>query len=39
MGWLSRRLFGISEDEASFERRGFRGDDETVRLRFEKIGR
>jgi len=39
LGRLRRRLFGISTEEASFSRRGFRGGDERVRQRLEQIGR
>ncbi len=39
LGWLGRRLFGISTEEASFSRRGFRGGDQCVRQRLEQIGR
>jgi hypothetical protein len=39
MGRLSRIVFGISDDEASFERRGFECRDERVRPRLELIGR
>jgi hypothetical protein len=38
MGTLKRKIFAISADEASFERRGFRGGDAAVRERLERIG-
>ena len=39
LGRVRRRLFGISTEEASFSRRGFRGGDDRVRQRLEQIGR
>jgi enediyne biosynthesis protein E3 len=39
LGRLRRRLLGISTEEASFSRRGFRGGDERIRQRLEQIGR
>jgi hypothetical protein len=39
LGWLRKRVFGISEEEASFSRRGFRGGDDAIRERLEGIGR
>lgn len=36
---LKRALFGISPQETSFSKRGFRGDAEGVRERLEKVGR
>jgi len=39
LGWLRRRIFGISAGETSFTRRGFRGGDEPVRRHLERIGR
>lgn len=39
MGLLKRKIFEISPDEASFERRGFRGGNAAVRERLERIGR
>jgi enediyne biosynthesis protein E3 len=39
MGTLKRRFFEISLDEASFERRGFRGGNAAVRERLDRIGR
>jgi len=39
LGWLRKRVFGISAEEASFARRGFRGGDERIRWRLEGIGR
>ena len=39
MGTLKRKIFEISLDEASFERRGFRGGNAAVRERLERIGR
>lgn len=39
MGALGRLIFGISNDEATFRRRGFRSRDESVRLRLEGVGR
>jgi hypothetical protein len=38
-GRLRKRLFGISAEEASFSRRGFRGGDERIHQRIEQIGR
>jgi len=38
MGRLARTLFGISDDEVSFERRGFRGADEPQREHLETVG-
>lgn len=35
---LKRRLFGISSEEASFERRGFATTNREIRLRLESIG-
>ncbi|HEY2290267.1 MAG TPA: DUF1702 family protein [Thermoanaerobaculia bacterium] len=35
---MKRTIFGISADEATFERRGFRGGDAAVRERLERIG-
>ncbi len=35
---IGRRLFGISEEEVTFARRGFRGGDGEVRAHIEKIG-
>jgi hypothetical protein len=37
-GRVRKRLFGISTEEASFARRGFRGGDERVRERLEQVG-
>lgn len=34
---IARRLFGIAPGETSFERRGFRWDEETVRQRLEGV--
>ena len=39
LGRLNRRFFGISSEEASFSRRGFRGGTEQVHQRLERIGR
>jgi hypothetical protein len=39
LGEVRRRLFGISTEEASFARRGFRGGDRRTRERLEQIGR
>jgi enediyne biosynthesis protein E3 len=39
LGRLRRRLFGISIEETSFARRGFRGGDQRIRQRLEQIGR
>jgi hypothetical protein len=39
MGRLRRIVFGISHEEASFGRRGFRRRDERARARLERIGR
>jgi len=39
LGWLRRRVFGISVAEASFKRRGFRGGDDRIREHLERIGR
>jgi hypothetical protein len=38
-GRLQRYFLGLSLDEATFARRGFRARDENVRLRLEQIGR
>jgi enediyne biosynthesis protein E3 len=38
MGILKRKIFKIPLEEASFERRGFRGGDAAVRERLERIG-
>src|SRR6185436_18288785 len=38
MGILKRKIFKISPEEATFERRGFRGGNAAVRERFERIG-
>lgn len=38
MGFLARRLLGISLDEVSFLRRGFRGHDQPVRPHLELAG-
>ena len=38
-GRLRKRIFGISDEEASFARRGFRGGDGAVRRHLEGIGR
>ena len=38
LGWLRRRVLGISQEEASFRRRGFRGGDERIRAHLEQIG-
>ena len=35
---LRRRMLGISPQEATFARRGFRGGDEAVRARLERVG-
>ncbi|MCP4662912.1 MAG: DUF1702 family protein, partial [bacterium] len=35
---IRRRLFGISEEEVTFARRGFRGGDGEVRAHIEKVG-
>jgi hypothetical protein len=37
--WLRKRIFGISDEEASFARRGFRGGDAASRRHLEGIGR
>ncbi len=39
MGRLSRRILGLSEDQVTFARRGFRGGDAAVRAHIEKVGR
>ncbi|HVR09111.1 MAG TPA: DUF1702 family protein [Thermoanaerobaculia bacterium] len=39
MGKVSRRVLGISPEETSFARRGFRCDSDTVRERLEDVGR
>jgi enediyne biosynthesis protein E3 len=39
LGRLRRRIFGISSEEASFSRRGFRGSDKAAREYLEGIGR
>ena len=39
LGWLRRRIFGISAGETSFTRRGFRGGDEWIHQHLERIGR
>ena len=36
--WLRKRLFGISPEEVTFARRGFRGGDAGVRQRLEQVG-
>lgn len=38
MGRLRRLIFGISDEEATFGRRGFKGCDERLRLRLERVG-
>ncbi len=38
MGKLARRIFGMSLEEVTFARRGFRGGDGEVRAQIEKIG-
>lgn len=38
MSRLRRRLFGLSEDEVTFARRGFRGGDDAVRSHLERVG-
>ncbi len=37
-GWLRKRLFGISPNEVTFARRGFRGGEGGARERLEKVG-
>jgi enediyne biosynthesis protein E3 len=39
MGKMSRRLLGISPEETSFARRGFRCDSDALRERLERVGR
>jgi hypothetical protein len=39
LAWLRRRILGISPDEASFARRGFRETEPSIRLHLEDIGR
>jgi hypothetical protein len=39
MGKVSRRVLGISPEETSFARRGFRCDSDAVRERLEEVGR
>jgi hypothetical protein len=39
MGRLARAVFGISDLEVSFDRRGFRGADEPPRTHLERVGR
>jgi hypothetical protein len=36
--WLRTRVFGISAEEASFARRGFRGGDTPVQRHLERVG-
>jgi hypothetical protein len=36
--WTRRKLFGVSPEETTFERRKFRGDDATKRERLEQVG-
>lgn len=38
-GWVRRRLFGISLEETTYARRGFRGTDAGARRRLEEVGR
>ena len=38
MRQLYRRLFGLSPEEVTFARRGFRGGDADIRSRLEKVG-
>jgi len=38
LGWLRKRLLGISPKEVGFVRRGFRGGTEEARQRLERIG-
>ncbi|MCP3959075.1 MAG: DUF1702 family protein [bacterium] len=38
MRWLYRSLFGLSLEEVTFERRGFRGGDARMRARLERVG-
>jgi hypothetical protein len=38
VGKLSKLVFGISPEEATFSRRGFSSGDEGVRLRLERVG-
>jgi hypothetical protein len=38
MGWLNKKLFGISPEEASPQRRGFENGIASVRQRIERIG-
>ena len=38
LGWLRKRLFGISPKEATSARRGFRPASPAVQLRFDKVG-
>ncbi len=39
MGMVSRRVLGISPEETSFARRGFRCDSDAVRAHLEEVGR
>jgi enediyne biosynthesis protein E3 len=39
MGRLRRAIFGISPDETTFARRGFRGNNASTRQRLEQVGR
>lgn len=39
MGKLRRLIFGISVEEATFDRRGFRSRDEHLRLKLEQVGK
>ena len=38
MGWIKKKLFGISLEETRFDRRGFEGGDRRVRERIGQIG-
>jgi hypothetical protein len=38
VGALAKRLFGISDDEATFARRGFHAADDGARVRLEEVG-
>src|SRR5205085_799921 len=38
LGWLRKRVFGLSPAEATFARRGFQAGDPSVRQHLEKIG-
>lgn len=38
IGWLRKRIFGISPEEVTFARRGFRTGEDKVQQRLEQIG-